>query len=86
MLRLCLPILASVLLLAVLLDALAKGGGRGYSRGYTGGDHTVRSYTTKDGRYVPAHRQTNPDGTKLNNWSTKGNVNPYTGKPGTKAP
>ena len=48
--------------------------------------HHVRSYVTKRGTYVAAHRQTKPDHTKLNNWSTKGNVNPYTGKPGTKIP
>jgi hypothetical protein len=70
------------------LEALARGGGgRGSSRGASkGGSHPVRSHTTRDGRYVPPHRATNPDGTKLNNWSTRGNVNPYTGKPGTKNP
>jgi len=30
--------------------------------------------------------QTNPNSTKLDNYSTKGNVNPYTGKPGTVDP
>jgi hypothetical protein len=48
--------------------------------------HTVAGHTTKRGTYVLPHRQTNPDHTRLNNWSTKGNVNPYTGKPGTKKP
>ena len=48
--------------------------------------HSVKGYTTKRGTYVQPHRQTNPDHTRLNNWSTKGNVNPYTGKPGTKKP
>lgn len=51
-----------------------------------GGSHSVRGYTTKNGTYVAPHRQTNPDKSKLNNWSTKGNTNPYTGKPGTKKP
>jgi hypothetical protein len=32
------------------------------------------------------HRRTNPDKSKNNNWSTKGNTNPYTGKKGTKDP
>jgi len=50
------------------------------------GSHAVRGHTTKKGVYVPPHRATNPDHSKLNNWSTKGNVNPYTGKPGTKGP
>ncbi len=48
--------------------------------------HRVNAYTTKRGTHVQAHRQTNPDHSRLNNWSTKGNVNPYTGKPGTKKP
>ena len=74
------------LLLSAPLDALGRGGGVRGSRSSKGGEHTVRSYTKKDGSYVPSHRQTNPDGTKRNNWSTKGNVNPHTGKPGTKDP
>jgi hypothetical protein len=48
--------------------------------------HRVRAYTTKRGTYVQPHRQTDADHSKLNNWSTKGNTNPYTGKPGTKDP
>jgi hypothetical protein len=48
--------------------------------------HSVAGHTTKRGTYVQPHRQTNPDRTRANNWSTKGNVNPYTGKPGTKKP
>lgn len=48
--------------------------------------HSVRGYTRKDGTYVAPHRATNSNGTKLDNWSTRGNVNPYTGKVGTKDP
>lgn len=46
----------------------------------------VKSHTTKKGTYVPSHRRTNPDKSKNNNWSTKGNVNPNTGKKGTVDP
>jgi hypothetical protein len=46
----------------------------------------VRGYTRKDGTYVAAHDRTAPNDTKLDNWSTKGNINPETGKPGTKNP
>jgi hypothetical protein len=46
--------------------------------------HSVRGYTTKRGTYVAPHRQTDPDHTQRNNYSTKGNVNPSTGKAGTK--
>lgn len=44
----------------------------------------TKSYTTKKGTYVPAHRATNPNRSKADNWSSKGNSNPYTGKAGTK--
>jgi hypothetical protein len=48
--------------------------------------HYVRGYVRKDGTYVAPHYQTNPDSSVLNNWSTRGNVNPYTGKVGTIDP
>lgn len=39
---------------------------------------------TKSGKYVAPTRSTNPDNTKINNYSSKGNVNPANGKQGTK--
>lgn len=59
------------------------GGGKG---GGKGGTVNVRPYTKKDGTYVTPHHRTAPDKSKDNNWGTKGNTNPYTGKPGTKQP
>lgn len=50
-----------------------------------GGSVTVRGYTTRQGTPVPTHQRTAPNKTKRDNWSTKGNTNPYTGKPGTKS-
>lgn len=47
------------------------------------GAHYVKPHTNNNGTVVPGHFQTNPDGTINNNWSTQGNVNPVTGKPGT---
>ena len=47
--------------------------------------HSVRGYTKRSsGTYVMPHRQTNPNHTKRDNYSTKGNYNPYTGKTGKK--
>lgn len=43
----------------------------------------VNGYIKKDGTYVSPHERTTPDNNFNNNWSTKGNVNPYTGKEGT---
>lgn len=48
------------------------------------GDHYVRGYSRKDGTYVAPHYQTNPNSTTSDNYSTRGNINPYTGQPGTK--
>jgi hypothetical protein len=38
----------------------------------------------RDGQYIAPHWRSHPDGDFYNNWSTKGNVNPYTLQPGTK--
>jgi len=50
------------------------------------GDHYVEGHTDQNGTYVSGHWQTNPDGNPWNNWSTRGNYNPYTGKEGTVNP
>lgn len=44
----------------------------------------VKGYTRKNGTYVAPHYRSRPDGNFSNNWSTKGNINPYTGKEGTR--
>ncbi len=48
--------------------------------------HMVHGYTRSDGTYVAPHHQTNSNSTKLDNWSTQGNVNPYTRRDGTVDP
>jgi len=86
-----------VLALAALATALALSGNV-YARGSGSGghssshssysstrsDHAISGYTRSNGTYVHPSRATNPDATRNNNYSTKGNVNPYTGKEGTK--
>ncbi|WCK55460.1 hypothetical protein PP175_05790 [Aneurinibacillus sp. Ricciae_BoGa-3] len=47
-------------------------------------DVYVHGYYKKNGTYVKPHWRSNPDHTVANNWSTKGNVNPHTGKKGTR--
>jgi hypothetical protein len=44
----------------------------------------VQGYMRKNGTYVQAHRRTKADKTSANNWSSLGNINPYTGKRGYK--
>ena len=47
---------------------------------------SVKGYRKKDGTYVQPHKRTAPNSRKSDNWSTKGNTNPYTGKDGTVDP
>ena len=49
------------------------------------GDHAISGYLTSRGTFVQPSHATNPDGTRANNYSAKGNVNPYTGQAGTKS-
>ncbi len=87
------------LLLTSGLAFARGGGGHGHSSGTSGhsssssshssSSHSsgssvhVHGYTKKNGTYVPPHERSKADGNFSNNWSTKGNVNPVTGKPGT---
>ena len=50
-----------------------------------GNDVYVNGYTRSDGTRVEGHYRSAPNSTKSDNWSTKGNTNPYTGKKGTKS-
>lgn len=49
-------------------------------------DQYVRGYTKKDGTYVQPHYRSSPNKSYNDNWSVRGNTNPYTGVPGTKSP
>lgn len=46
----------------------------------------VNPYIDKNGEAHPGHFRTKPNSTDLDNYSTKGNINPYTGQEGTKTP
>ena len=85
--------------LLVATDALARGGGGGhggsshgggshggYGTGSNSSSHSVHGYSKRDGTYVQPHHQTNPNSTTRDNYGTRGNVNPYTGKVGTRSP
>lgn len=68
----------------------SKGGGSkstgGTGTGSNSSSHGVKGYTKKDGTYVAPHRQTSPNSTTRDNYGTRGNYNPYTGKTGTRSP
>lgn len=84
-------ILAAVVALTLSGNTFARGSSFGghtsskssYSYG-SRSDHAISGYTRSNGTYVQPSHATNPDVTRNNNYSTKGNVNPYTGKFGTK--
>jgi hypothetical protein len=58
----------------------------GAGSGSNPNSHYVQPYTRQDGTYVHGHQQTNPNNTQLDNYGTRGNVNPYTGEIGTRPP
>jgi hypothetical protein len=43
-------------------------------------------YKPSTGTYVAPHYKTSPNSTRYDNYSTKGNYNPYTGKNGYTSP
>lgn len=53
-----------------------RGTGTGSSQSRT----HISGYTKKNGTHVNSYYRSRSDGTKANNWSTKGNINPVTGK------
>jgi hypothetical protein len=75
---------ASAMLLAAVSSASAQY--FGYGTGSNPNAHVVRPYVTQQGTYVQPHVQTNPNRTQLDNYSTRGNINPYTGQVGTRIP
>lgn len=46
----------------------------------------VRGYHRKDGTYVAPHYRSAPNSTRSDNYSSRGNLNPYTGQRGTVDP
>ena len=49
-------------------------------------DQYVNGYYRSNGTYVNGYYRTTPDNNIYNNYSTKGNINPYTGVRGTVNP
>lgn len=50
------------------------------------GQVKVRGYYRKDGKYVAPHYRSEPNNTTNDNYSARGNVNPYTGEAGHTRP
>ena len=47
-------------------------------------DVFVNGYFRSNGTYVQPHYRSSPDSNFYNNWSTYPNINPYTGRRGTR--
>lgn len=90
---------AAALLVAAIVATLAFLAGSGGSVGSTAPSYVaseavptgnndgpvhVRTYTRSDGTVVHQQYRTRGNGTKADNWSTEGNVNPETGEAGKK--
>jgi opacity protein-like surface antigen len=46
----------------------------------------VKGYVRSNGTYVAPHYRSSRDSSTLNNWSTRGNINPYQGLRGMPHP
>lgn len=57
-----------------------------YGTGSNPSSHTVQPHSNSNGSFTQGHQQTNPNNTQLDNYGTRGNVNPYTGQTGTRNP
>ena len=66
----------------IMLALLLASGTSAFAAGTT----HVDGYVRKDGTYVAPHFRTTPDSSRSNNFSSQGNVNPYTGQTGTVNP
>jgi hypothetical protein len=47
-------------------------------------DNYTRPHVRKDGTYVPGHYSTEPNQHRYDNYSGRGNTNPYTGERGSQ--
>lgn len=71
----------------LLSSAYAKKSSSGSYKSHGSSSMTnVHGYTKKNGTFVAPHKRTTPNHTQRDNWTSKPNQNPYTGKDGTKEP
>ena len=84
--RLFICTLLTVSTLAISPGAFARGGSGGSSSGSGSNpsSHAVSGYVRDNGTYVAPSHATNPNETQRDNYSTRDNLNPYTGNVGTR--
>ena len=75
--------------LATVTAAQAQYGTKGfgsYGTGSNSNSHDVNGHYRSNGTYVAPSHATNPNSTQTDNYSTRGNYNPYSGSYGTRTP
>ena len=68
----------------ITMSSIAKGNKEAGNGHVNSNNHTIRGHSTESRGYVAPSHATNRNNTKSDNYTQKGNVNPYTGKEGTK--
>jgi hypothetical protein len=71
---------------ALLVIGAAAAEARGGGRSFGGGSHSIRGHFRSSGTYVMPSGARNPNRTQYDNYGTRGNYNPYSGRVGTKTP
>jgi hypothetical protein len=81
-------IIAAALLTAGTVAANAQNYGNSYSygSGSNSSSHSVQGHYNNSGTYTQPYQATNPNSTQYDNYSSRGNTNPYTGMTGTRSP
>lgn len=63
-----------------------SGSGYGFGSGSNSSSTYVRPHINSNGSFTGGHYRTTPNNTQMDNYGTRGNYNPYTGRTGTRTP
>lgn len=58
----------------------------GFGSGSNSSSTYVQPHFNSNGSFTNGHYRTTPNRTQMDNYGTRGNYNPYTGRTGTRAP
>jgi hypothetical protein len=73
-------------LISLIAGVILLGGVVGFAGSVEAATRVRGYYKPSTGSYVMPHYRTSPNSTRWDNYSTKGNYNPYTGKKGYSSP
>ena len=71
---------------AALIATAAQAQYRTYGTGSNSSSTYVQPHVNSNGSYTSGHYRTTPNGTQMDNYGSRGNYNPYTGRTGTRNP